>query len=73
LVTWPSIYLAAGLVASPSRASAPMMPRMDRFSFPRAMPRSCKGNDDYDLARVGPTTAKHPRGLPLALCELDRL
>ena len=25
------------------------------------------------LARVGPTTPKHPQGLPLALCGLDRL
>jgi hypothetical protein len=36
-------------VASPSSASAPMMLRMDRFCFPRAMPRSRNGNDDYDL------------------------
>jgi hypothetical protein len=25
------------------------------------------------VARFGPTTPKHPQGLPLALCGLDRL
>ena len=55
MVSWPSISVA-GLVASPSRVSAPMMPRMDRFYFSRAIPRSRNGNDDQELARVGTTT-----------------